>query len=60
MLRAVWLVYGGGATIAVASPRERLAVLIFPAALIGVVVITSVPDALKATDVRNSCPGLQH
>ena len=40
-LLAVWLVYAGGAAIAVAS-REGLGALIFPAALIVVVVITSV------------------
>jgi uncharacterized membrane protein YoaK (UPF0700 family) len=41
-LLAVWLIYAGGAAIAVASPRERLAALVFPAALIVIVVVTSV------------------
>jgi uncharacterized membrane protein YoaK (UPF0700 family) len=41
-LLVVWLSYAGGAAIAVASPRERLAALVFPAALTVLVVVTSV------------------
>lgn len=41
-LFAVWAIYAGGAAIAVASPRERLVALVFPAALIVAVVVASV------------------
>jgi len=46
-LLAVWLVYAGGAAIAAASPRERLAALVFPAALIVMVTLAAMIAARR-------------
>jgi uncharacterized membrane protein YoaK (UPF0700 family) len=53
-LLAVWAIYAGGAGIAAASPRERLAALVFPAALIAAVVVASIIAPRRELRTRGS------